>query len=853
MKRFIFILLLICPIFVTQSGAQHILPAGYQYIFPGPESTHIHASSTVILRFDQLAPEHLKNLSTCIKVRGEQSGPHSGTTIIASDRRTIIFESERAFESGEKVRLSIEPRFSESSGKTIRPFYSTFTVQHKKVGPQTPKIADEIKLQGSEKNLEFKGAQIMDNGVSVPADFPHVRFTENNNPSSDHIFLNNWGPPNYNIIFNTSGDPVWYWKTADRRRDFKTHANGLITMLIRQGYGGYNGHIVLTENFEFIKVIRAGNGYETDEHELVMLPDSGYLFIGKKETTVDMSKYVLGGQTDATVRETSILEFTADDQLVFIWRAWDHFNILDLELDDLTGSYIRFPHMNALDIDSDGHILLSSRNLSEISKIHRQSGEFIWRMNGVPGSPNNNFEFIDDPFNGFRNQHAIRSLGNNRYTLFDNGNLRSPQISRAVEYELDTVEKTATLVWEQRSELEQEYSFYMGNAQRLDNGNTHINWAVGHLLPIAAEYTPEGEKVLEMWFEDGYHCYRSFRHPWEGICRTPYLLLEQQADNLTLIFNKFGDNTVDYYNIYGGNSPNPGTLIDTSFSTLKQLRDLENGLVYYYRVTAVDANGIESDFSNEESIRVRIAPPGTNLIVNGDFSDSLDAWIWETGGSAEAEVRIVDSTCHFAIEDGGADFGDLILRQKNIPLIQGHTYTLEFDAWAVGSRIVEIEIGGAGSPFNNYSRIGYTALSSTLKTYAFSFEMMESTDINSQIVINAGASAQDFYMDNISLKLEESNRIDEKLPPENTILSLSNYPNPFYGVTTIKYALSNPCHILLRIFDGFGRELLTLVDQEHSPGTYEATFDARHLKGGVYYYSIESGNFLQSRKMLLLR
>lgn len=853
MKLIIFALIMICPVFVTQSGAQHNLPAGYQYIFPGPESTHIHSNSTVILRFDQIAPEHLKNLSTCIKVSGEQSGPHSGTTIIASDRRTVIFESERAYELGEKVKLSIEPRFSESLGKTIRPLHYTFTVQHNEVGTTILKSPEEMNSQVEKKNVESSGAQIMDNGVSVPADFPHVRFTENNNPSSDHIFLNTWGPPNYNIIFNTSGDPVWYWKTTDRRRDFKTQSNGLITMLIRVGYGGYNGHIALTENFEFIKVIRAANGYQTDEHEFVMLPDSGYLLIGKKETTVDMSQYVVGGRTDATVRETCIQEFTADDQLIFIWRAWDHFNIQDVELDELTSSYIRFPHMNALDIDSDGHILLSSRNLSEISKIHRQSGEFIWRMNGVPGSPNNNFQFMDDPFNGFRNQHDIRSLGNNKYTLFDNGNLRSPQISRAVEYELDTVQMTATLVWEQRSELEQKYSFYMGNTQRLDNGNTHINWAVGHLLPIAAEYTPEGEKVLEMWFEEGYHCYRSFRYPWEGICRAPYLLLEQQADNLTLIFNKFGDNTVDYYNIYGGNSPNPGTLIDTSHTTLKQLKDLENGPVYYYRVTAVDSNDIESDFSNEESIRVNIAPPGTNLIVNGDFSDSLSAWIWETGGSAEGEVRIVDGICHFAIEDGGMDFEELMLRQKNIPLIQGQTYTLEFDAWAVGSRIVEIEIGGVGNTFNNYSRIGYTALSSSLKQYTFSFEMKESTDINSQIVINAGASAEDMYIDNISLKLEESNSIDDRLPPENIILSFSNYPNPFQGVTTIKYSLSNPCHIVLRIFDGLGRELLTLMDQEHSPGKHEATFDARHLKDGVYYYSIESGNFLQTRKMLLLR
>jgi hypothetical protein len=316
------------------------------------------------------------------------------------------------------------------------------------------------------------------------------------------------------MIFNTSGDPVWYWKTSDRRRDFKVQSNGWITMLTRYDLAGkQNGHMAFTENFEFIKSMGATNGYNTDEHEFFMLPDSGYFLIGKRETTVDMSLYVPGGQVNATVRETCIQEFTADDQLIFIWRAWDHFDIRDLEIEDLSGSYIRFPHMNAIYTDDDGHILLSSRHLSEISKIHRQNGTFIWRLSGIPGSPNNDFQFVDDPLDGFRNQHAIRSLGNNRYTLFDNGNLHSPPVSRAVEYEIDTSQMTATLVWEQRSDLTGKLSDRMGNAQRLPNGNTHINWAIGDVLPIASEVTPGGERVFEMSFEDGYHCYRSFRYP----------------------------------------------------------------------------------------------------------------------------------------------------------------------------------------------------------------------------------------------------------------------------------------------------------------------------------------------------
>ena len=766
----------------------------------------------------------------------------------------MIFESEKPYNPGEIVEVSIDPQLSEYGGKFIMPLNYKFTVLENEVTNNFFPDKENVNLPGQKKSVTSGAPMIMPNGVSVPADFPHVNITQNNNPSSDYIFLNNWGPPNYNIIFNTSGEPVWYWKTPDRRRDFKVQSNGWITMLIRDGYGGSgDGYIALTENFEYIKSMRATNGYVTDEHELFMLPDNGYFLIGHRETTVDMSQYVTGGQTNATVSETCIQEFTADDQLIFIWRAWDHFDIRDVELEDLTGTYIRFPHMNAIFTDDDGHILLSSRHLSEISKIHRQNGAFIWRLSGTPGSPDNDFQFVGDPLNGFRNQHAVRSLGNNRYTLFDNGNLHSPQVSRAVEYEINTTAKTATLVWEYQNNVSNNWSFYMGNAQRLSNGNTHINWAVGDVLPIAMEVTPAGETAFEMKFEKGYHCYRSFRHPWEGKTLTPYLLLEPQADNLALIFNKFGDDNVDYYNIYGGTSPNPTTLIDSSRTTLMQLKDLENGVHYYFRVTAVDKSGIESAYSNEEDILVNIVPPGSNLIINGDFTGTLDPWIWEVRGTATADVQINDGVCNLSIQNGGTEIWEVQLRQNNIPLIQGENYIFEFDAWADATRVVEIKVGEDDSQFRNYSRIGYTALTTSLKHFTYTFEMQESTDNNARVVINAGTSAADIHIDNLSLKMDWPAKNDDRLQTISQFLHSSNFPNPFHTSTTIDYTIPQQSHISLKVFDGLGREVGTLVNEVQSPGNHHVKFDASLLDNGVYYYRIVAGEFMQTRKMLLIK
>jgi len=826
--------MLACLLFASQSLAQEELPAGFQYVFPGPGTKYVHPNSTIILRFRNISPKNVTNLSDCIKVSGGKSGSLSGKTFIASDYRTIIFTPEKSYKLGEKVNVTIEAQLSEYSNNAIQPLKYEFTVLEEEVSNGYITSERNSNLPTLKKTSIAKPWK-MPSGVSVPADFPQVNIAISDNPSSDYFFVNTMIAPYYNIIFNTLGEPVWYRRTSRISEDSRVQSNGWITMQMREGTAEPDwGHIAFTQNFEFIKSFRATNGYSSDMHEFYMLPDSGYLLIAKRDTEVDMSQYATYGKPDAIVTETCIQEFTADDQLIFIWRAWDHFDIRDLELEVLSSSHIRFPHMNAIFTDYDGHILLSSRHLSEISKIHRQTGEFIWRMSGTPDTPNNDFQFVDDPLNGFRNQHAIRSIGNNRYTLLDNGNLHTPPITRAVEYFIDTVQMTATLAWEYRNDLNTRIARFMGNAQRLPNGNTNINWAVSNNPQIAIEVTPEGEKVFEMSYENGANCYRTFRHPWEGKCPAPYLILESQIDNLTLIFNKFGDSTVDYYNIYGGTAPNPGTLIDTSYSTLKQLNGLVNGLHYYFRVTAVDMNGQESDFSNEEDIYVNFTQPGTNLIVNGDFTNALDGWEWEVDYLAAAEVQVIDGVCNFVIHNAGNKFQDVQLIQNNIALHIGQNYLFEFDAWSDANRIVDIFIGADHAPFTDYGRISFTALHSELKHYTYSFEMVEQTDLNTSVIINAGSTVENIYLDNISLKMEVSSGIDDWSQTAGGFMLYPNYPNPFSSVTHIEYFLPEASFVSLTIFNAFGQKVEDYILEEQISGRHSREIQLGKYDSGIY-------------------
>jgi hypothetical protein len=92
----------------------------------------------------------------------------------------------------------------------------------------------------------------------------------------------------------------------------------------------------------------------------------------------------------------------------------------------------------------------------------------------------------------------------------------------------------------------------------------------------------------------------------------------------------------------------------------------------------------------------------------------------------------------------------------------------------------------------------------------------------------------------------------EESAPKEFVLD-QNYPNPFNPATTIEYML--PCNALvtLKIYNLLGKEILTLVNEQHSAGSHSVVFEARDLPSGVYLYSVQAEDFNETRKMLLVR
>lgn len=95
--------------------------------------------------------------------------------------------------------------------------------------------------------------------------------------------------------------------------------------------------------------------------------------------------------------------------------------------------------------------------------------------------------------------------------------------------------------------------------------------------------------------------------------------------------------------------------------------------------------------------------------------------------------------------------------------------------------------------------------------------------------------------------------------PDKYVLS-QNYPNPFNPVTTIKYMIAENGKlktenglVVLKVYDVLGKEIATLVNEKQSPGTYEVSWDASAFPSGVYYYTLKTDNFTETKKMILIK
>jgi predicted esterase len=94
---------------------------------------------------------------------------------------------------------------------------------------------------------------------------------------------------------------------------------------------------------------------------------------------------------------------------------------------------------------------------------------------------------------------------------------------------------------------------------------------------------------------------------------------------------------------------------------------------------------------------------------------------------------------------------------------------------------------------------------------------------------------------------------DERITVRKSFRLNQNYPNPFNSSSVIKYSIPNSSKVIIKIFDVLGTEIQTLVNEEKPAGTYEVTWQATNLPSGIYFYRLQAGNFIDTKKMILLK
>ncbi len=95
--------------------------------------------------------------------------------------------------------------------------------------------------------------------------------------------------------------------------------------------------------------------------------------------------------------------------------------------------------------------------------------------------------------------------------------------------------------------------------------------------------------------------------------------------------------------------------------------------------------------------------------------------------------------------------------------------------------------------------------------------------------------------------------INYEISPPQTICLSQNYPNPFNPSTRIRFEIPASGFVTLKVFDVLGREIATLMSGQKSPGTYEMNFDGSALTSGIYYYRLQTGSSVLTKRMVLLK
>lgn len=330
--------------------------------------------------------------------------------------------------------------------------------------------------------------------------------------ATDNVIHGSEGPQQGLMMIDRQGRLVWFAPKSDGSPfdlNIQTYAgNPALTwwegsVVSAHGYG--TGQIG-DDKYHPIKSIRAGNGLQTDLHDLQLTSRGTALITAYETTYADLSS--LGGSRRGRTFVGHVQEIDLKSGRVLLdWRSLDHVGV-DESYQPLPrkGQAYDYFHLNSVSEMDDGNLLISARNTWALYKVDRSSGQVLWRLNGKRS------DFSLSSSARFYWQHDGRAHGSDVITVFDNSGVAKEKQSRGLVLSVDDSSKTVSL---SQSFLHPAafVSGTLGNVQLLSDGGAFIGWGA---QPYFSQYASDGSLILDGQLPIGVRSYRAYLVDWVG-------------------------------------------------------------------------------------------------------------------------------------------------------------------------------------------------------------------------------------------------------------------------------------------------------------------------------------------------
>jgi hypothetical protein len=318
-------------------------------------------------------------------------------------------------------------------------------------------------------------------------------------------------------IVDGAGRAVWFDPLAagEQAWDFKAQRyRGKPVLTWWQGSShtgaghGEGTDYIADSSYHVIATVHAGNGLDADGHEFTLTPQGTALITIYHAVPADLSS--VGGPKNGQVFDGIVEEIdVATGRVLFEWHSLGHVPLSDSYSPVPTSPSTPYDyfHVNAVNLDRDGNLLVSARNAWTVYKLDRHTGQIIWRLGGKES------DFSLGAGVRFAWQHNPLPAGPDSIRLFDNEAAPTVQApSRVIWIKLDEHAKTATLAREIKHP-DSLLAGSQGNSQALEDGGTFVGWgATGRF----SEFDSQGALLFDAGVPAGYDTYRAYRSAWDG-------------------------------------------------------------------------------------------------------------------------------------------------------------------------------------------------------------------------------------------------------------------------------------------------------------------------------------------------